>query len=230
MAAAPSRSTSTRFTPETGIALVFGVVTGTKFSVWVPGCRTDRRPFSSIRVLPVPRLRRLSEATSPRASFRFPVVRASWNWTSPAWGIDRNSSSPETAPVAMISFSVTTVTGREVSTFAPLIWLPMTVMASTSVLPELAPWAKAGAAARDTPASRANLKVVIILWDMPGNPLCARNQAFRPDSHLFAEHLGCLVAAGQYQNTPMPGKGAAGPRGSGGAVGGQRITPDTRSP
>ena len=44
----------------------------------------------------------------------------------------------------------------------------MTVMASTSVLPELVPWAKAGAAARDTPASRANLKVVIILWDMPG--------------------------------------------------------------
>jgi hypothetical protein len=83
--------------------LVFAVCTGTKFSVWVPGAGTTRRPLSSISVLPVPRLRRLTDDVSPRASLRLPVVRASWNCTSPACGIDRKRSSPDTAAVAMMS-------------------------------------------------------------------------------------------------------------------------------
>ena len=132
MAAAPSRSTSTRLTPATGNELVLTVWTGTRFSVWLPGASTARRPFSKARVLPVPRLRRFSEATSPRASFRLPVVRASWNCTSPACGIERNSSSPETAPVARISSSPITETGRASVVRAPSICEPTTTTASTT--------------------------------------------------------------------------------------------------
>ena len=52
--------------PSTGIELMLTVVTGTEFSVCEPGCWTRRRPFNKVRVLPVPMLRKLIEATSPR--------------------------------------------------------------------------------------------------------------------------------------------------------------------
>ena len=113
--------------------LVFTVCTGTKFSVCVPGAKFRRRPLSSTSVLPVPRLRRLIDEVSPRASLRLPVVRDAWNCTSPACGIARNSSSPETAAVAMISFCPTTVTGRAPVVRAPTICEPTTTTSCTAV-------------------------------------------------------------------------------------------------
>ena len=101
-AAAPSRSISTRLTAPMGSEFVLAVCTGTKFSVCVPGVRIRRRPLTSTNVFPVPTPRKLIEALSPRASFRLPVVRASWKFTSPACGSERKISSPEVLPTAEI--------------------------------------------------------------------------------------------------------------------------------
>ena len=129
-AAAPSRKTSIRRVAPTGSELVFAVCTGTKFSVCVPGVKIMRRPLTRTNVLPVPTLRRLIEALSPRASLRLPVVRASWNCTSPACGIERNRSSPETLPVAAMRSSLSTETGSVSAIFEPSMRLPTTTIAS----------------------------------------------------------------------------------------------------
>ena len=47
-----------------------------------------------------PRLRRLTEPTSPRAAFELLGRYELLNVTSPSYGIERNSSSPLTAAVA----------------------------------------------------------------------------------------------------------------------------------
>ena len=67
-----------------GMELVLTVTTGTRFSAWVPGWFTMRRPLSRTSVLPVPSARRLIEAVSPRASFRLPMVRVVLKATSPS--------------------------------------------------------------------------------------------------------------------------------------------------
>jgi hypothetical protein len=152
MAEAPSSSTSTRSTPITGIELVFTVTTGTRFSACVPGWFTIRRPLSSTSVLPVPSARRLIEAVSPRASLRLPMVRVVLNATSPSWGIDRKSSSPEVAAIASISSTPTTVTGNASVTSAPRICEPTT----TTVSPESCGASASGAScANAAPALRA---------------------------------------------------------------------------
>lgn len=129
MAAAPSRSTSSRSSPKTGMALVLYVSTGTRLSsARLVGWFTTRRPLSRTSVLPTPRLRRLTEPTSPRAAFELLGRYELLNVTSPSCGIERNSSSPLTAAVAAICCSSTIVTGRAAVFFAPLICDPTTTM------------------------------------------------------------------------------------------------------
>ena len=158
-AEAPSSRTSIRLTPLVGMALALTVTTGTRFSACVPGWLTIRRPLSSTSVFPVPSARRLIDAVSPRAALTPPTLLtplALLNPTSPSWGIERNSSSPELAPIASSSSSPMTVTGKASVGRAPTICEPTI---TTLSLPSESP---AGGCtwAQPTPATASAVDVI----------------------------------------------------------------------
>ena len=104
MAEAPLRKTSTRASPVTGMEFMLAVVTGTRpgGSVCTLGWLIILRPLIRTRVLPVPRLRRLIDDTSPRAPFTPPVIERLAlppNDTAPAPVMCRKRSSPDDAPL-----------------------------------------------------------------------------------------------------------------------------------
>ena len=139
-AEAPPISTSICRTPHSGMAFMLPVCRGTRASVWVPGCGTMRRPLTSSRVLPVPRLRRLMEPMSPRAALRLAAVSVLSNIMSPTCGRLRRSSSPETAPVASISSTSITSTGTIPASLLPAKRLPTTTTWSSSEMRSAACW------------------------------------------------------------------------------------------
>ena len=128
-------STSRRSSPYTGMVLEFTVLTGTKLpptsSVWKLAALTRRRPLSSTRVLPVPRLRRLKAPTSPRAELTPPLMfSASLKKFCPCSGSASSRSSPESTPNSSMSCASTTDTGRTPLMLAPRMWVPVTTTSS----------------------------------------------------------------------------------------------------
>ena len=132
------------------------MLTGTKLpptsSVWKLAALTRRRPLSSTRVLPVPRLRRLKAPTSPRAELTPPLMfSASLKKFCPCSGNASSRSSPESTPNSSMSCASTTDTGRTPLMLAPRMWVPVTT--TSSITSPVAVCAAAWSASRGMVAS-----------------------------------------------------------------------------
>ena len=152
-----------------GTTFELAVFTGTKLpptsSVWKPAAFTMRRPFSSTRVLPVPRLRRLNAPTSPRAEFTPPLMfSASLKKFWPCSGSNSSRSSPDSTPNSSICSLSKTDTGKTPLMFAPLMCVPVTTTSSMTSFAAVAVGAASSAATAaamaHTPAAIAARRMV----------------------------------------------------------------------